>query len=194
MNKTQKITRLSIILAILIVLGFTPLGFISIPPMVSITIMHIPVIIGSILLGYTYGGFLGLVFGLISMTKAILEPVGGDIFFSPALSGNALASVVMCVVPRVILGIVPGLLFEGFNKTRLPQSISIGIISGISTIIHTFLVLFCLMAFFNGMLLADIFAYILSINGVLETVAAIVISVAVCKPLLLLFKKKGNNA
>jgi len=193
MNKTQKITRLSIVLAILIVLGFTPLGFISVPPMVSITIMHIPVIIGSILLGYQYGGILGLAFGIISMIKATMEPVGLDIFFSPALSGNALASIVMCIVPRVILGILPGLLFELFNKkTRLPQSVSIGISAGVSTIIHTFSVLFCLMIFFNGMILADIFAYIISINGLLEAIAAIIISIAVCKPLLYLFKKKVN--
>ena len=191
MNKTQKITRLSIILAILIVLGFTPLGFISVPPMVSITIMHIPVIIGSILLGYQYGGILGLAFGIISIIKATLEPVGGDIFFAPALSGNALASIVMCIVPRVILGILPGLLFELANrKTKIPQGISIGVVSGLSTIVHTFSILFCLMIFFNGMKLAEIFVYIISINGILETVAAIIISIAVCKPLLYLFKKK----
>lgn len=193
MNKMQNFTRMSLILALLIILGFTPLGFISIPPLVSITIMHIPVIVGSVVLGYTYGGILGLAFGIISMIKAIMEPVGGDIFFSPALSGNAIASIVMCIVPRVILGIMPGLLLKLFEKTKLNKNVSIGILAGISTILHTFLVLFCLMVFFDGMILADIFAYIISINGVLEMLAAVVISVAVCNPLIKLFKRTGNR-
>ncbi len=193
MGKTQNFTRLALILALLIILGFTPLGFISVPPLVSITIMHIPVIVGSIILGYAYGGVLGLAFGIISMIKAIMEPAGGDIFFSPILSGNALASVVMCVVPRIILGILPGLILNLLNKTKLKENVSIGIAAGISTVVHTFLVLFCLMVFFDGMLLADIFTYIVSINGLLEMVAAVIISVAVCKPLIKLFKRTGKQ-
>lgn len=193
MNKTQNFTRMALILALLIILGFTPLGFIQVPPLVSITIMHIPVIVGSIILGYTYGGLLGLAFGLISMIKAILEPVGGDILFSPVLSGNAIASIVMCIVPRVLLGIVPGLLVKLFDKTKLNQNIGIGIAAGVSTIVHTFSVLFCLMVFFDGMVLAEIFKYIVSVNGLLEMIAAVIISVAVCKPLIKLFKRAGQR-
>lgn len=193
MNKTQNFTRMALILALLIILGFTPLGFIQVPPLVSITIMHIPVIVGSIILGYTYGGLLGLAFGIISMIKAILEPVGGDILFSPVLSGNAIASIVMCIVPRVILGILPGLLVKLFDKTKLNQNVGIGIAAGVSTIMHTFLVLFCLMIFFDGMVLAEIFKYIVSVNGLLEMIAAVIISVAVCKPLIKLFKRAGQR-
>ncbi|MBE7027417.1 MAG: ECF transporter S component [Ruminococcaceae bacterium] len=193
MSKTQNFTRLALILALLIILGFTPLGFISVPPLVSITIMHIPVIVGSIILGYTYGGVLGFAFGIISMIKAIMQPAGGDIFFSPVLSGNALASVVMCVAPRVVLGILPGLLLKLLKTTHLPENISIGIAAGISTVVHTFLVLFCLMVFFDGMILADIFTYIISINGVLELLAAVIVSVAVCRPLVKLFKRTANQ-
>ena len=49
-NKTRTLVQLSLLIALEAVMAFTPLGFIMIPP-ISITILHIPVIIGAILLG-----------------------------------------------------------------------------------------------------------------------------------------------
>lgn len=189
MNKTQKLTRLALIMALLVILGFTPLGFIAVPP-VSITLMHIPVIIGSILLGYSYGGVLGLAFGIISMIKATTTPMASDILFSPVLSGAPIYSTIMCVLPRVLLGIIPGLLCGWFKKTPMPETLSIGISAAISTIVHTFSVLFFMSIFFGGMTIVDIFKFIVAINGSLEIVVAVVISIAVCKPLLVLYKRK----
>ena len=191
MNKTQKFTRLALIMALLVILGFTPLGFIAVPP-VSITLMHIPVIIGSIILGYSYGGFLGLAFGVISMIKATTTPLASDILFSPVLSGAPVYSVIMCVVPRILLGIIPGLLCNVFKKIKMPEILSIGVSAAVSTIIHTFSVLFFMSIFFGGMTIVDIFKFIVAINGSLEILAAIVVSIAICKPLLVLYKRKSN--
>ena len=44
-NKTRALVQLSLLIALEAVMAFTPLGFIMIPP-ISITILHIPVIIG----------------------------------------------------------------------------------------------------------------------------------------------------
>ena len=70
-KKTAQMTQLTLLIAILVVLTFTPLGFIQIPP-VAITILHIPVIIGAIAMGPVCGGILGLAFGVLSMLKACL--------------------------------------------------------------------------------------------------------------------------
>ena len=48
---TRKLTQLALLIAIQLILSFTPLGFIILPGMVSITIMHIPVIVGGIVMG-----------------------------------------------------------------------------------------------------------------------------------------------
>ena len=99
MNTTRKTTqfaRLALLAAILVVLAYTPLGFITIPP-ISITLMHIPVIIGSLMLGTTYGGILGLIFGLVSMLKAATSPNPADLVFSPFASGMPIQSFVMCI-------------------------------------------------------------------------------------------------
>ena len=65
--KTRNLVQLSLLIALEAVMAFTPLGFIMIPP-ISITILHIPVIIGAILMGPTYGGILGGAFGVLAMT------------------------------------------------------------------------------------------------------------------------------
>ena len=67
--KTRNLVQLSLLIALEAVMAFTPLGFIMIPP-ISITILHIPVIIGAILMGPTYGGILGGAFGVLAMIKA----------------------------------------------------------------------------------------------------------------------------
>lgn len=191
MNKTQKLTRMALVMALEIILGCTPLGFIAVPP-VSITTMHIPVIVGSIVLGSSYGGILGFAFGIISMCRAIITPT--NILFSPVLSGNPLASIVMCLIPRILLGIIPGLLFKGFKRLHMSETVNLGISAAISTVFHTFSVLFCMVVFFRGMLLADVFAYIVGVNGVSEVIVAVIVSIGVCKPLIKLFKRNEGNA
>ncbi len=56
--KTVQLTQLTLLIALLAVLTFTPIGFIQIPP-VAITILHIPVIVGAVVMGPKYGGILG---------------------------------------------------------------------------------------------------------------------------------------
>ena len=57
-GKTRELVQLSLLIALEAVLAFTPLGFIMIPP-IAITILHIPVIIGAVLMGPAKGGVLG---------------------------------------------------------------------------------------------------------------------------------------
>ena len=94
-QNTRTLAQLAILIALLAVLTFTPIGFIMVPP-VSITLMHIPVIVGAMLMGPKQGGVLGLAFGLFSMIKAstaAASPV--DMAFSPFLSGEPVASLVL---------------------------------------------------------------------------------------------------
>ena len=68
-KQTLRLAQLAILIALEAVLTFTPLGFIMVPP-ISITLMHIPVIVGAVLMGPVDGGILGHSFGVISMIKA----------------------------------------------------------------------------------------------------------------------------
>ena len=60
---TRYMVNLGLMAAIVIVLANTPLGMIQLP-IIKATTVHIPVIIGAILLGPAAGAFLGAVFGI----------------------------------------------------------------------------------------------------------------------------------
>ncbi len=190
-NNTLKLTQMALLIAIQLILSFTPLGFIILPGLVSITIMHIPVIVGGIVMGPLYGGILGLVFGLLSMYKATTAATSVvDQAFSPFLSGAPVQSVIMCIVPRILLGVLAALIFRALSKHLKSQGVSIAVSAGLATVSHTVLVLGCLWALFNGLALKDVFLTIVTLNGLLEIAVAVLVAVAVCRPLLRLANRQ----
>ena len=62
-NKTLEMVQLAVLIAIMLILAFTPLGYLRIGPL-AISLMTIPVVIGAMILGPAGGAVLGLVFGL----------------------------------------------------------------------------------------------------------------------------------
>ncbi|MBP3887729.1 MAG: ECF transporter S component [Cellulosilyticum sp.] len=178
-----RFTTLALLVAIELLLGFTPLGFIAIPP-VSITTMHIPVIISSIILGPLFGSVIGLTFGLVSLfsaiTSAALSPV--SLLFSPFASGAPLYSIIMCIVPRVLLGIIPAYVYKLLSNFIKVRTISIGISAAIATVCHTIMVLGCMSAFFKALVLKEVFLTIISLNGTVEILAAVIVVPAVALP------------
>ena len=81
----------------------------------------IPVIIGAIILGPKYGAFLGLTFGLTSLWKNTFMPNPTSFVFSPFVTmgqfhGN-LGSLVICLVPRILIGVVAYYVYRLFMRT-----------------------------------------------------------------------------
>ena len=70
-------TAIIIAMSVVPFLGYIPLGF------MNATIIHVPVIIGAIILGPKYGAYLGLVFGVTSLVKATITPGVTSFVFSP---------------------------------------------------------------------------------------------------------------
>lgn len=189
-QKTQitQMTQLALLIAILAILTITNLGLIPIGA-ISITILHIPVIIGSITMGPKGGSILGLTFGILAMLQATFRGVTPvDLMFTPAASGMPVQSIIMCIVPRVLLGVIPYFLFVFFEKIIKKDFIAIALSAAISTALHTIMVLGCLyFMFFDEMSVIDsiksIFMAVVATNGLLEIVAAVIICSAVCVPL-----------
>ena len=158
--------------------------------MVSITIMHIPVIVGGIVMGPMYGGILGLVFGLLSMYKATTAATSVvDQAFSPFLSGAPVQSIIMCIVPRVLLGVVAALLFRALEKRIKSKGLAIAISAAVASVMHTVLVLGCLWALFDSLPLKSVFLTLVTVNGFSEIAVAVIVAVGVCRPLLRLTNK-----
>ncbi|MGX7352566.1 membrane protein [Enterococcus canis] len=119
MKNTRTFTLTAMFLGILLLLAFTPLGFIPIGP-INATTMHIPVIIASIILGPKIGGFLGGTFGIISIIRATIFPNATSFVFSPFIpvigtNSGDLRSLIVAIVPRILIGIVPYYAFKLLN-------------------------------------------------------------------------------
>lgn len=133
-------------IAIIILMTFVPyIGFITINPVISFTLIHIPVLVGAALMGWKRGLLYGTVFGLCSCFKALSMPSSFlDFYFVyPWIS----------VLPRMIFGLLSGLVFDLLRKFKklYVQSIMIGLCSAILTMIHTLLVFLTLFIFgFQG--------------------------------------------
>lgn len=119
MKNMQKFTLTAMFLAILILLACTPLGFIPIGP-INATTMHIPVIIGSIVLGPRLGAFLGGVFGFISLIRSTIIQTPLSFVFSPLVpvigtTQGSWKALLVVLLPRILIGIVPYFVYKGIK-------------------------------------------------------------------------------
>lgn len=108
--------------AIILIMAFTPIGIIDLP-LIKATILHVPVIIGALLLGPKKGAFFGFLFGLTSFIKNVMTPSILSFAFTPTvpvpgLDHGSIWAVVICFVPRILVGITPWLLSEAVKKAR----------------------------------------------------------------------------
>ena len=109
---TRRLTQLALFAALLLVMNFTPLGYLQVGPL-SMSLMSIPVAIGAMLMGPVDGAILGGVFGATSFLQAVqgTSAMGAALFaYSPV------GSFVVCFVARVLVGLCCGLVYQGMRK------------------------------------------------------------------------------
>ena len=103
------IAQLALLSALIIAMTFVPyIGYISYGAL-SITLLHLPVIIGACVLGAKGGAILGGVWGVTCIIKALLAPptpLEGIIFRNPLVS----------LIPRVLAGLAAGAVFSLISK------------------------------------------------------------------------------
>lgn len=121
-NKTAELVLTALFAAIIIIMAFTPLGYIPLV-VINATIIHIPVILGALFCGPKKGGFLGFIFGLTSFIKNTVMPTSLSAFvFSPVLAASMVGtsgivkSAFICFVPRILVGILPYFVYIGVKK------------------------------------------------------------------------------
>lgn len=104
--ETKNLTTVGILGAIIIMLGLTPLGFIPLG-VLTITSLHIPVIIAGILEGPVVGGLVGMIFGFFSLFNAMTRPGPiSFVFYNPLIS----------ILPRILIGVVTGLVYKALKN------------------------------------------------------------------------------
>ncbi len=199
---TRKLVQLALLTGIELIFAFTVLGSIPIGPIVA-TLAHIPVVIAAIYLGYGAGIYMGALFGLCSfLVNSFYMPTLTSFVFTPIYSmgefGGNFMSLVICFVPRILLGVSATFLYRLVLKVDKKGYFAAGVSGVLSSLIHTFLVLGGIYIFFGSAyasaigvaydLLLGMIMAVVGTNGVPEALIAALVAVALAKPMKMLSK------
>lgn len=192
----QKIRNLALtacLAALIVVMAFTPIGYLKIG-IVSITFIPIPVVIGAIVGGCGCGTVLGLVFGITSFIQCF----GMDAFGTALMSISAVGTVILCLLPRVLMGLLCGLIAESFRKKKVNEVVSFSVTSLCGGVFNTILFVGCLILIFGrtdyirenlGDSILKIVGALVTANALIEWAACLIIGTAVSKALVKVLKR-----
>ncbi len=182
MNMTSilNLTLTAVFLAIIIVMSFTPIGYLKVGT-VEISLLAIPVAMGAALLGVSGGAVLGLAFGVTSLIQCF-----GMSAFGTALMGiNPALTAILCIVPRVLVGVASALVYKVLKKKNVQANVSSLASFLTAAVVNTVLFVGLFIAFFgNTEFYAGLettfattgviafFAAFVGVNGIVEAVAS----------------------
>ncbi len=143
-NDTRYMALLAMLCGVLLVMGMTGIGFIPLP-VIKATTMHIPVILGAVLLGPKAGTVLGALFGVCSIWANTTTPGLLSFAFSPFMTTEGLPGVVkslwIALGCRMLFGWLAGVLWIVFRKVLKKEYAALPVTAAVSTICHTLLVM-----------------------------------------------------
>ena len=147
-TKIEKDTRwkvtVALMMAVIAVLANTPLGMIQLP-IIKATTVHIPVIIGAIVLGPLAGAILGATFGIFSLISNTMAPTLLSFAFSPFLSTTGivggLKAIWISVGCRIMIGVVAGWFWIWLKQLKVNQSIALALTGFIGSMTNTIFVM-----------------------------------------------------
>ena len=206
-HDTRWLVSVALMAAIVIVLANTPLGMIQLP-IIKATTVHIPVILGAILLGPGAGAILGAVFGICSLVSNTMAPTLLSFAFSPFLSTTgipgALKAIWISVGCRILIGVAAGWLWVLFTKIKLNQFVALPIVGFIGSMVNTVTVMGSIYFLFaqqyaeaKEVALTAVFGLVMgtvTASGIPEAIAAAILVLALGKVLVVVFRKMNLGA
>ena len=134
----------ALMVAVVVLLANTPLGMIQLP-IIKATTVHIPVIIGAIILGPLAGAILGASFGICSVISNTMTPSLLSFAFSPFLSTTGIVggikAVWVAVGCRILIGVAAGWLWILFKKVKVPSPIALALTGFLGSMVNTITVM-----------------------------------------------------
>lgn len=196
-HNIKSFIQFTLLVAIEAIFCFTPLGSLpAIGPIVA-TLSMIPVIITAILLGTKAGSIMGAIAGLFSFIIWTFMPPAQSaaiaFVFTPFYSlgeihGNFF-SLLICFVPRILVGTVTGLLYNLLSKKLKRDVAAMAIASAVGSLVNTVGVMLGIALCFGdayasilGAALMTIIATTTLTSGIPEAIVAAVLCPVVCKP------------
>ena len=198
-SKILSLSQLGVLVAILILMAFTPLGYLK-TPAIEITFNMVPVVVGAIVLGPAAGAILGGVFGITSFIQCF----GMSAFGTLVMNISPVRTFLMCLIPRILAGLIAGLIFKAVSKVDKSKIVASGIATASGAILNTlfFMLSIALLFWNNNSFMSKMHGWqlpldsfwkftiaFLGINGLIEAIVCFIIGTAVSKALLALNKK-----
>ncbi len=192
-TRTMALVRMALLVAVELIMAVTPLGYLRTAGL-EISFLMVPVALGGILLGPLAGAVLGGVFGVSSFLAAFSSAFG-----APLLALNPFYTFVVCFVPRVLAGWLPGLLVRVMTKN--PQKSKLPAFAAASLaapVLNTVLFMAALLLFFYNSQPLQAIATALGTSNVIAFFGAFVgvqglieagVCFAICLPLSVALNK-----
>lgn len=196
---TRWLVGVAMFVALQLTLQLTGIGLIPLP-LINATTLHIPVIVGAVLLGPLAGAVLGGTFGLCSMWTATINPTPLSFAFSPVLAAEAggaagaVKAVWIALGCRILIGVVSGWLWTVLKRLKISDYAALPVVGVAGALTNTGLVMgsifFLLRPEFAeaknvGMeMVLGLVMTVVATSGVAEAIAAAVLATAACKALL----------
>ena len=177
---TKKLVLLALLTGLLVLMAFTPIGYLNIGPL-SITFNMIPVAIGAVALGPTGGAVLGLVFGITSFAQCF-----GISAFGTVLCGiSPLLTLIVTIGSRTLAGYLTGVVSTLLRKAPAPVNFAVTGLAGAVLNFFMTLLMVCfgssdyIMSMRGELNVLAFVAAFVGINAVVEAVVSTVLTLAV---------------
>ncbi len=203
-EKLHTLTQMGLLTGIMIVMSFTPLGYLSLGFM-NATTMHVPVILGACLLGAKKGAMLGGLFGITSVVRATFQPTVTSFVFTPFYSLNenfhgSWVSLIVAIAPRICIGLVAGLVYQWVTNWRKNDTAALLCAGVTGSLTNTVGVMGLIYLLFgeqyaaateqSAELLLLAIMSVVCINGIPEAIIAAILTLAVGRALLVAMGKR----
>ncbi len=188
-TNTLWMVQTAILSAIVLLMAFTPLGFLRAGP-IEITFLTIPVVVAAVLVGPASGAVVGLVFGVSSFATAFSSPFGMAL-----LAISPFYTFILTIVPRILVGWLTGLIFRALYRPEREKNMAYTVAATIASLsgalLNTVLFVGSLFLLFGnseylrsfGETTLDILAVLITVNAAVEAVATMVLGASVTKGL-----------
>lgn len=188
--------QIAMLTAIVLILAFTPLGYIRTGGL-EITLIVIPVAVGAVILGPVGGMILGAVFGITSFIQCFgMSPFGAML-----LSISPVNTFITCVVTRTLMGFLTGLIYKGMKKVSKNKSLNTVVANLCCPFMNTLFFMTCIVVFFynteyiqgivSALGAANPLLFVLAfvgVNGLVEALLCFVVGSAITRALLTALK------
>lgn len=185
--KTVKMVQVAILVAVLLIMSFTPLGYLKTAGL-QMSLLTIPIAIGAMVVGPTGGAILGGVFGLTSFYQCF----GLDAFGTTLLNINPFLTFMVCIPTRILVGYLSGILFKAFLKMDKKNTVCYFAGGLVTALLNTVLFVGTLLLFFwntefiqslnaTGANVFVFFAIFVGIQGLIEAILCCAVGGVVSK-------------